>query len=69
MDFEGLVRSPQLRTLLQQLDAVGLDAAGIRKKLETARLTPADLKTWLAALREQLAQIEALVATLGEKPR
>ncbi len=69
MDFEGLVRSPQLRTLLQQLDAVGLDAAGIRKKLELGRLTRADVKAWLAGLREQCNEVDALVATLGEKLR
>ena len=69
MDFEGLVRSAELRTVLQQLDAVGLDGAAIRNKLELGRLTPADVKTWLAGLREQLAQIETLVATLGERLR
>jgi len=66
-DFNRFLKSPQLRALLQQLDALYLDSATIRNKVETERLTPAVARFWLTTMRAQLRQIEDLVGEIADE--
>jgi len=66
-DFDRLLKSPQLRALLLQLDALYLDASSVRNKVETERLTPAVARFWLTSLRAQLQQIERLADEIAEQ--
>jgi len=69
-DFDRVLKSPQLRALLQQLDALYLDASSVRNKVETERLTPAVARFWLTTVRAQLQQIERLADEIaGELSR
>lgn len=65
--FDRFQKSPQLRALLQQLDALFLDASSIRNKIETERLSPAVARFWLTTLRAQLRQIEELAVDIAEE--
>jgi hypothetical protein len=66
-DFDRLLKSPQLRALLQQLDALYLDSSSIRHKVETERLSPAVARFWLTTVRAQLRQIEELVGEIADE--
>ena len=66
-DFNRFLKSPQLRALLQQLDALYLDSSSIRNKVETERLTPAVARFWLTTMRAQLRQIEDLVGEIADE--
>lgn len=66
-DFDQFLRSPQLRALLQQLDALYLDASSIRNKVETARLSPPVARFWLTTMRAQLRQIEELAHEITDE--
>ena len=66
-DFDRFLTSPQLRALLQQLDALYLDSSSIRNKVETERLTPAVARFWLTTMRAQLRQIEDLVGEIADE--
>lgn len=65
LDFPA--KSVQLRALLEHLDALSVDASTIRRKLDAHRLTPALVQTWLRAMREQLREVEELIAAVGER--
>jgi hypothetical protein len=66
-DFNRFLKSPQLRALLQQLDALYLDSSTIRNKVETERLSPAVARFWLTTMRAQLRQIEDLVGEIADE--
>jgi hypothetical protein len=66
-DFNRFLKSPQLRALLQQLDALYLDSSSIRNKVETERLSPAVARFWLTTMRAQLRQIEDLVGEIADE--
>jgi len=66
-DFDQFLRSPQLRALLQQLDALYLDASSIRNKVETERLSPSVARFWLTTMRAQLRQIEELAREIADE--
>ena len=66
-DFDRFLKSPQLRALLHQLDALYLDSASIRNKVETERLSPAVARFWLTTMRAQLRHIEELVSEIADE--
>jgi|GEM_PF-1793038 len=66
-DFDRVLKSPQLRALLQQLDALYLDASSIRGRVETGRLSASVARFWLTTMRAQLRQIEDLVADIADE--
>jgi len=66
-DFDRVLKSPQLRALLQQLDALYLDASSIRTRVETGQLSASTARFWLTTMRAQLRQIEDLVADIADE--
>jgi hypothetical protein len=66
-DFDRFLKSPQLRALLQQVDALYLDSSSIRNKVETEQLSPAVARFWLTTTRAQLRQIEELVGEIADE--
>jgi hypothetical protein len=65
LDFPA--KTVQLRALLEHVDALSVDASTIRRKLDAQRLTPALARTWLRAMREQVREIEELIAAVCER--